>query len=106
MGCEPSVQMRLPWDVAVPCRAHRFALYAHRLAMSESTTTGKTGTAAAGARPRRRARGWRLASFAAAVPVIALAGGFFWYAALVDEATAPDRSADGIVALTGGPERI
>jgi len=74
--------------------------------MRESTTSGKTGTAAAQARSRRRARGRRLAWFAAAVPVIALAGGFFWYAALIDEAAVPNRSADAIVALTGGPERI
>jgi uncharacterized SAM-binding protein YcdF (DUF218 family) len=55
---------------------------------------------------RRGVRVWRVAGITAAIGVAALAGGFVWYASLVGEETTPNRSAEGIVALTGGPERI
>jgi hypothetical protein len=38
---------------------------------------------------------------------LALVGGFFWYASIVPVGEIVlDRNADGIVALTGGPDRI
>ena len=40
------------------------------------------------------------------VPPVALLGGLLWYATLIDREAAPEGSADAIVALTGGPERI
>jgi uncharacterized SAM-binding protein YcdF (DUF218 family) len=62
---------------------------------------------AAGPGPRRRARGLKVSAAAAGLCVAALAAGFFWYASQV-ALTEPalERAADGIVALTGGPERI
>jgi uncharacterized SAM-binding protein YcdF (DUF218 family) len=71
--------------------------------MSESVTSGEPGKAA----PRRRGRGWLFVGAVAALPFVALAAGFFWYAAQIgEESSALDRNADAIVALTGGPERI
>jgi uncharacterized SAM-binding protein YcdF (DUF218 family) len=71
--------------------------------MSESVTSGEAGKAA----PRRRGRGWLFVGAVAALPFVALAAGFFWYAAQIgEESSALDRNADAIVALTGGPERI
>ena len=40
------------------------------------------------------------------VPPVALLAGLLWYATLIDREAAPEGSADAIVALTGGPERI
>jgi uncharacterized SAM-binding protein YcdF (DUF218 family) len=62
---------------------------------------------AVGPGPRRRARGLKVSAAAAGLGVAALAAGFFWYASQV-ALTEPalERAADGIVALTGGPERI
>ena len=40
------------------------------------------------------------------IVVLAFAGGFFWYAARIAEESTTPVSADAIVALTGGPERI
>jgi uncharacterized SAM-binding protein YcdF (DUF218 family) len=40
------------------------------------------------------------------VPPVALLAGFVWYATLIDRETASEGTADAIVALTGGPERI
>src|SRR5262245_20007737 len=71
--------------------------------MSESVTSGEAGKAA----PRRRGRGWLFVGVVAALPFVALAAGFLWYAAQIgEESSAIDRNADAIVALTGGPERI
>jgi uncharacterized SAM-binding protein YcdF (DUF218 family) len=55
-------------------------------------------------RPRRV---WRFVFWTMGLLVLAFVGGFFWYAAQVPQVEASfDRSADGIVALTGGPDRI
>jgi uncharacterized SAM-binding protein YcdF (DUF218 family) len=63
--------------------------------------------ASAGARRVRRARAWRLAAVAASLAAIGFAIGFFWYIEQISRAAPSlDRPADGIVALTGGPERI
>jgi uncharacterized SAM-binding protein YcdF (DUF218 family) len=71
--------------------------------MHESMTSGKAGVVAT----RRNRHGWLLVGVLAVVPIVALAGGFFWYAALVgEEASTSADGADAIVALTGGPERI
>ncbi len=40
------------------------------------------------------------------VPPVALLAGLLWYATLIEREAAPEGSADAIVALTGGPERI
>ncbi len=57
--------------------------------------------------PGRGWRLWRLAYRLVGAGAFALLAGFFWYAALVPGADPTfDRSADGIVALTGGRERI
>jgi len=57
--------------------------------------------------PRRRWRLWRVGIRLIGVAALALISGFFWYAALVPGADPTfDHSADGIVALTGGRERI
>ena len=40
------------------------------------------------------------------IVVLAFSGGFFWYAARIAEESTTPVSADAIVALTGGPERI
>jgi uncharacterized SAM-binding protein YcdF (DUF218 family) len=55
----------------------------------------------------RGSRAWRWTFGIAVVPGVALLAGFFWYAAQVPNVEpAFERSADGIVALTGGRERI
>jgi uncharacterized SAM-binding protein YcdF (DUF218 family) len=55
----------------------------------------------------RRGRKRRLVTAALLAAVLALGGGFLWYAAQVPDTEASFiRSADGIVAFTGGPERI
>jgi uncharacterized SAM-binding protein YcdF (DUF218 family) len=69
------------------------------------------GAAAAGGRPRRRAlarrRVLRVLLAAPLVVLAVLCGGFLWFAVqVVREETPLDRSADGIVALTGGASRI
>jgi uncharacterized SAM-binding protein YcdF (DUF218 family) len=74
--------------------------------MCESMTGARTEPANAADAPRRRVRVWRLTGLAAAAGIVALAVGFVWYAALVSEEATPNRSAEAIVALTGGPERI
>jgi len=57
--------------------------------------------------PRRRWRWWRAGIRLIGIAALALIAGFFWYAALVPGADPTfDHSADGIVALTGGRERI
>jgi uncharacterized SAM-binding protein YcdF (DUF218 family) len=56
--------------------------------------------------PHRR-RAWRMALASLSILGLAFIAGFFWYAAQVPTVEATfDRSADGIVALTGGRERI
>jgi uncharacterized SAM-binding protein YcdF (DUF218 family) len=55
---------------------------------------------------RRGAGRWWLVRTLLIVPPVALLAGFLWYATLIDLEAAPDGSADAIVALTGGPERI
>jgi uncharacterized SAM-binding protein YcdF (DUF218 family) len=56
---------------------------------------------------RRSWRWLRLACSIAALLVLAFIGGFFWFAAQVPAVEASfNRTADGIVALTGGRERI
>ena len=56
------------------------------------------------AQPRRRR--W-LAYWTVALVMIAFIGGFFWYATQVPQVEPSfERSADAIVALTGGRERI
>ncbi len=40
------------------------------------------------------------------VPPVALMAGLVWYVTLIDREAAPEGTADAIVALTGGPERI
>jgi uncharacterized SAM-binding protein YcdF (DUF218 family) len=74
--------------------------------MCESMTGARTELANTADAPRRRVRVWRLAGLVAASGVVALAAGFVWYAALVSEEMTSTRSAEAIVALTGGPERI
>ncbi|MFZ0072080.1 MAG: YdcF family protein [Xanthobacteraceae bacterium] len=74
--------------------------------MSESMTGARTEIANAPGAPRRRVRVWRLAGIAAVAGLVALAAGFVWYASLVSEEATSSRSAEAIVALTGGPERI
>lgn len=57
--------------------------------------------------PPRRRRRTSFAVIAFVIVVVAFAAGFFSYAAKVQTVNEPfDRSADGIVALTGGPDRI
>jgi uncharacterized SAM-binding protein YcdF (DUF218 family) len=57
--------------------------------------------------PKRPRRAWRFLFWTTGLLVLAFVGGFFWYAAQVPQVEASfDRSADGIVALTGGPDRI
>ncbi|MFZ0113098.1 MAG: YdcF family protein, partial [Xanthobacteraceae bacterium] len=74
--------------------------------MSESMTGARTEIANAPGAPRRRVRVWRLVGIAAVAGLAALAAGFVWYASLVSEEATSSRSAEAIVALTGGPERI
>ena len=53
------------------------------------------------------ARAWRWAFAAACMGAALTSAGFVWFVARVNDlATATDRSADGVVVLTGGPERI
>jgi uncharacterized SAM-binding protein YcdF (DUF218 family) len=69
-------------------------------------TGARTEIANAPNAPRRGVRVCRLAAITTAIGVVALAAGFVWYAWLVGAEAPPNRSAEAIVALTGGPERI
>jgi uncharacterized SAM-binding protein YcdF (DUF218 family) len=56
---------------------------------------------------KRPRRWWRAACWIVGLLVLTFVGGFFWFAAQVPQVEASfNRSADGIVALTGGRERI
>jgi len=66
----------------------------------------RTETANAPHAPRRGVGVWRLAGLCVALGVFAVVAGFVWYAWLVGEEAPANRSAEAIVALTGGPERI
>jgi uncharacterized SAM-binding protein YcdF (DUF218 family) len=55
---------------------------------------------------RRGAGRWRLVRLLLVVPPVALLAGLVWYATLIDREAVPEGTADAIVALTGGPERI
>ena len=66
----------------------------------------RTETADAPHAPRRGVRVWRFAGICVALSLLALVAGFVWYASLVSEEAPANRSAEAIVALTGGPERI
>jgi uncharacterized SAM-binding protein YcdF (DUF218 family) len=55
---------------------------------------------------RRGAGRWWLVRTLLFVPPVALLAGLVWYSTLIDQETAPGGTADAIVALTGGPERI
>jgi uncharacterized SAM-binding protein YcdF (DUF218 family) len=58
------------------------------------------------ATPQRRRRG-RVVPLLLIAGIVAFAAGFFVYASSVPTASVPfERNADGIVALTGGPDRI
>jgi uncharacterized SAM-binding protein YcdF (DUF218 family) len=67
-----------------------------------------TAARAADGRVVRFVRGlWRLAGLATLAGIVAFVGGFLWFVARVPtEEVALDRSADGIVVLTGGASRI
>jgi uncharacterized SAM-binding protein YcdF (DUF218 family) len=74
--------------------------------MCESMPGARTETANAPHAPRRGLRVWRFAGICVALSLFALVAGFVWYASLVGEEAPANRSAEAIVALTGGPERI
>jgi uncharacterized SAM-binding protein YcdF (DUF218 family) len=74
-------------------------------AVGPGTPSKDSATRPAAPSPRRR---WgRVLLVGVAVAVAMFGGGFLWFVSRIEASeTAPGRSADGIVALTGGPLRI
>jgi uncharacterized SAM-binding protein YcdF (DUF218 family) len=64
------------------------------------------GPAVALGRPRGRVRRWRLLAGFAVLTLLGWAGGLVWFIGLANDTPPPPPVADGIVALTGGAERI
>ena len=75
-------------------------------AIGSETAAGRTGTPPTAA-PPPRGRGYRAVLMGVVLAVALVAVDFFWFVHQMPESeAAPARSADGIVALTGGPLRI